>query len=116
MHLQSVQTAKLGRRQYADLITSTVKKNRKSSLCIHGILDVLYRGLLNMQVQNFIAGIKPIQSIIRIGSAAGQLLAIPMEQLRSKGFAKPYEGQPSRVSAPVSWQLQRGFTGGFMAA
>ena len=65
------------------------------------------------QVHKVVTGIGPLRPLVRIGAAAGQLLAIPMEQLRAKGFPKPYEGTGSaaRSAPPVSWQLQRGLTG-----
>lgn len=63
-----------------------------------------------LQVQNFIAGIKPIQSIIRIGAAAGQLLAIPAEALRGRPDAIN-QGSSVAKSVPVSRQLQRGIFG-----
>lgn len=65
--------------------------------------------ILPLQVQNFIAGIKPIQSIIRIGSAAGQLLAIPADALRGK--SETHRQGAKAPQLPVSRQLQRGMFG-----
>ena len=64
-----------------------------------------------MQVQNFIAGIKPIQSIIRIGSAAGQLLAIPAEALRGRPESFGHSSRNTPTVIPISRQLQRGIFG-----
>lgn len=64
-----------------------------------------------MQVQNFIAGIKPIQSIMRIGSAAGQLLAIPAEALRGKPETHSQSKRPAPGTVTMSRQLQRGIFG-----
>lgn len=54
------------------------------------------------------AGIKPLQSIMRVGTAAGQLLAIPAEALRGKP-EYAYTKNPKEV--PLSRQLQRGTLG-----
>lgn len=57
------------------------------------------------QVKSVIKGIKPLQSILRIGSAAGQLLAIPADALR-----KPHPAV-TQSAVPLSRQIQRGIFG-----
>lgn len=51
------------------------------------------------------AGLGPLKPLVRVGSAAGVLLDIPRDRLRSRpaGDAQP--------QAPLSRQLQRGLTG-----
>ena len=72
---------------------------------------VISQGFLGLQVHNFIAGIKPIQSIIRIGAAAGQLLAIPAEALRGRPeyYNQGISVAPNKV--PIKRQVQRGIFG-----
>lgn len=69
-----------------------------------------------VQVPRFLTGLRAVRPLIRIGSAAGSLVAIPLELLRSRGFPRLSEGsprgpQPRMASLSVSWQLQRSFVG-----
>lgn len=57
-----------------------------------------------MQVHKFIKGFPAVAPMARVGSAAGTLLSIPIDQLR---------GKESSSSTPLSRQLQRSLTGGF---
>ena len=57
------------------------------------------------QAHKFLTGFAPIRAAVRLGAAAGALLAIPAEQLRRDGAA------PRAGAAPLSRQIQRGLTG-----
>lgn len=59
------------------------------------------------QAHKFLTGYAPIRSLVRVGTAAGALLAIPAEQLRRDGGSAPRpNGAP-----PLSRKLQRSLTG-----
>ena len=58
------------------------------------------------QAHKFLTGFAPVRAAVRLGAAAGALLAIPAEQLRRDGAA------PRTGAAPLSRQIQRGLTGG----
>jgi len=62
-------------------------------------------GRAGAQAHKFLTGFAPVRAAVRLGAAAGALLAIPAEQLRR-------DGAPLRAgAAPLSRQIQRGLTG-----
>ena len=58
------------------------------------------------QVHKFLTGFAPIRAVVRVGAAAGALLAIPAHSLR-RDAPSPCPGAPR---PPLSRQLQRGLT------
>ena len=88
-----------------------ISQGGRSQVFLNHSSWALLTSLWHAQVQNFIAGIKPIQSIIRIGSAAGQLLAIPAEALRGKPDSFSQKSRAVAGNVPMSRQLQRGIFG-----
>ena len=72
-----------------------------------------------VQAHKIVAGIGPLRPLVRIGTAAGQLLSIPLEQLWQKSYGKVpasdgpsgASGIPTKATPPVSWQLQRSLAG-----
>jgi hypothetical protein len=77
----------------------------------------LNRRRFRPQAHKFLTGFAPIRSVVRVGTAAGALLAIPAEQLRgsreagSGGAAGGNAAGPPRAVPPLSRQIQRSLTG-----
>ena len=67
-----------------------------------------------IQAHKFLTGFAPIRSVVRVGTAAGALLAIPAEQLRRQdaaGGGGASSGAPRAALPPLSRQIQRSLTG-----
>ncbi|KAK9836947.1 hypothetical protein WJX81_001853 [Elliptochloris bilobata] len=67
--------------------------------------ELWLRDIVGSQAHKFLTGFAPVRAAVRLGAAAGALLAIPAEQLRRDGAA------PRTGAAPLSRQIQRGLTG-----
>ena len=66
--------------------------------------------MLPDQAHKFLTGFAPIRSVVRVGTAAGALLAIPAEQLRGRDGAASSQ-LPRPAPPPLSRQIQRSLTG-----
>ncbi|BDA50280.1 probable autophagy-related protein 2 at C-terminar half [Coccomyxa sp. Obi] len=73
--------------------------------------DHWLKDITTNQAHKFLTGYAPIRSLVRVGTAAGALLAIPAEQLQRRDSSSGGSAPRPHAATPLSRKLQRSLTG-----